>query len=103
MQNSKKRAPNRKLATPSNVHPNSQSPDDEYLSEHVERALLTVRRYLAPQQAQLVRKLVHDSLQTDPVSRQLFARAAAATKAMPGERRAPDAQAVSRRGRAARE
>jgi hypothetical protein len=102
MQNKKAHAPNHKQALRSNVRPSTQTPDDEYLSAHVERALLTVRRYLAPEQAQLVRRLVRSSLETDPVSKQLFAKAASMTKPTPRERTAPDGHSVPRRSRRTR-
>lgn len=45
---------------------------ETYLTEHVERALETVRRFLGKRQASIVRALLWKNLETDPVSRKLL-------------------------------
>ena len=47
----------------------------EYLEAHVERALRTVQDYLGPKQANVIRGLLRRSIESDPVSRRLVARA----------------------------
>ena len=50
---------------------------DEYLNQQIEAALLSVSRHLSAKDTDLVRAVLHSSIEDDPVSRQLVANAIA--------------------------